>query len=156
MLIQTQVFESIKGGAQSYKSGVSGWLSKFCTIPVGRGEGVRFTEYGGFHISRFSLFTKQVHSGPNKVSQYPRRGVCKVGLHYIDLIRETVSYYVIHFQMAKAHKCPLAAVCMAVSGEAWKAVVLGSFDSLSPQTWRDCRKKLLNDRNGRRQLIVHM
>ena len=36
----------------------------------------------------------------------------------IDLIRETISYYVIHLRMAKAHKCPLAAVCTAVSGEA--------------------------------------
>ena len=36
----------------------------------------------------------------------------------IDLIRETISYYVIHFRMAKAHECPLAAVCMVVSGEA--------------------------------------
>ena len=36
----------------------------------------------------------------------------------IDLIRETISYYIIHFRMAKAHECPLAVVCMAVSGEA--------------------------------------
>ena len=28
----------------------------------------------------------------------------------IDLIRETISHYVIHFRMAKAHECPLAAV----------------------------------------------
>ena len=72
----------------------------------------------------------------------------------IDLIRETISYYVIHFQMAKAHECPLAALHTAVSGEAWKAVALGSFDSPRPRTWWCCRKKLLNDRNGRRQLIV--
>ena len=65
----------------------------------------------------------------------------------IDLIRETISYYVIHLRMAKAHKCPLAAVCTAVSGEAWKAVALGSFDSPRPRTWWYCR-------NGRRQLIV--
>ena len=36
----------------------------------------------------------------------------------IDLIRETISHYVIHFRMAKAHECPLAAVYTAVSGEA--------------------------------------
>ena len=36
----------------------------------------------------------------------------------IDLICETNSYYVIHFWMAKAHECPLAAVCTAVSREA--------------------------------------
>jgi len=47
--------------------------------------------------------------------------LCVVWLHvsaYIDLIRETISYYVIHLRMAKAHECPLAAVCTAVSGEA--------------------------------------
>ena len=54
-------------------------------------------------------------------------------------------------RMAKAHKCPLAAVYTAVSREAWKAVVLGSFVSPKPQTWWDCRKKLLNNINGRRQ-----
>ena len=37
---------------------------------------------------------------------------------YIDLIRETISHYVIHFRMAKAHECPLAAVYTAVGGEA--------------------------------------
>ena len=37
---------------------------------------------------------------------------------YIDLIRETISHYVIHLRMAKAHECPLAAVYMAVGGEA--------------------------------------
>ena len=36
----------------------------------------------------------------------------------IDLIRETISHYVIHFRTAKAHECPLAAVYTAVSGEA--------------------------------------
>ena len=66
-----------------------------------------------------------------------------VSILYIDLIRETISYYVIHFRMAKAHECPLAAMCTAVSGEAWKAVALGSFDSPRPQTWWYCRKKLL-------------
>ena len=72
----------------------------------------------------------------------------------IDLTRDTISYYVIHFRMARAHECPLAAVCTTVSRETWKAVALASFDFLRPQTWWDCRKKLPNDRNGRRQLIV--
>ena len=36
----------------------------------------------------------------------------------IDLIHETILHYVIHFRMAKAHECPLAAVYTAVSGEA--------------------------------------
>ena len=35
-----------------------------------------------------------------------------------SLIRETISYYVIHFRMAKAHECLLAAVYMAVNREA--------------------------------------
>ena len=74
--------------------------------------------------------------------------------HSIDLIRKTISHYVIQFRMAKAHECSFAAVYAAVSGEAWRAVALGSFDSPRPQTWWDCWKKLLNDRNGRRQLIV--
>ena len=74
--------------------------------------------------------------------------------HSIDLIRETIFDYVIHFWMAKVHKRPYATVCKAVSKEASKEVTLGSFDSLRPQTWWDCREKLLNDRNGRRQLIV--
>ena len=73
---------------------------------------------------------------------------------FIDLICETILYYIIHFRMAKAHECPLAAVCMAVSRDAWKAVALSSFNSPRPQTWWNCRKKLLNDRNGRRQRIV--
>ena len=34
----------------------------------------------------------------------------------IDLVRETISYYVIHFRMPKAHKCLLTAVYSAVSG----------------------------------------
>ena len=63
-------------------------------------------------------------------------------------------YYIIHFQMAKVHKSPLAAVCTAVGRQAWKEVSFGSFDSPRPQAWWDCRKKVLNDRNGRRQLIV--
>ena len=33
----------------------------------------------------------------------------------IDLIRDTISYYIIHFRMARAHECPLAAVCTTVS-----------------------------------------
>ena len=37
---------------------------------------------------------------------------------HIDFICETISYYVIHFQMAKAHECPLAAVYTGVSGQA--------------------------------------
>ena len=35
----------------------------------------------------------------------------------IDLIRGTIFDYVIHFRMAKAHKCPYATVCKAVSEE---------------------------------------
>ena len=35
----------------------------------------------------------------------------------IDLIRDTISYYVIHFRMARADECPLAAVCTTVSRE---------------------------------------
>ena len=35
--------------------------------------------------------------------------MCATG-YVIDLIRETISHYVIHFRMAKAHECPLAAV----------------------------------------------
>ena len=54
----------------------------------------------------------------------------------------------------KAHESPLAAVCTAVSRETWREVAFGSFDSPRPQTWWDCRKKVLNDRNGRWQLIV--
>ena len=38
--------------------------------------------------------------------------------HYIDLIRMLIFDYVIHFWMAKAHKCPLAAVCTGVYEEA--------------------------------------
>ena len=32
----------------------------------------------------------------------------------IDLIQDTISYYVIHFRMARVHECPLAAVCTIV------------------------------------------
>ena len=35
----------------------------------------------------------------------------------IDLIRDTTSYDVIHFRMARANECPLAAVCTTVSRE---------------------------------------
>ena len=69
----------------------------------------------------------------------------------MDLIRGTIFDYVIHFRMAKAHEHP---ICYRVCEEAWREVALGSFDSPRPQTWWNCRKKLLNDRNGRRQLIV--
>ena len=41
-----------------------------------------------------------------------------LGAMLIDLIRETISHYVIHFRMAKVHELPLAAVYTAVSGEA--------------------------------------
>ena len=54
--------------------------------------------------------------------------------------------------MAKAHKCPLAAMCMGVHKKEWRKVAIGSFDSPRPQ--RDCRKKLSNDRNGRWKLVV--
>ena len=36
----------------------------------------------------------------------------------IDLIRVLIFDYVIHFRMAKAHECPLAAVCKGVCEEA--------------------------------------
>ena len=36
----------------------------------------------------------------------------------IDLIRGTIFDYVIYFRMAKAHECPYATVCKAVSEEA--------------------------------------
>ena len=38
--------------------------------------------------------------------------------NHIDLIRALIFDYVIHFRMAKAHECPLAAVCMGVCEEA--------------------------------------
>ena len=63
-------------------------------------------------------------------------------------------HYVIQFRMAKAHKCPLAAVCMGVHEKEWREVVFSSFDSLRAQTCGDCRKKLSNDGNGRRKLVV--
>ena len=65
----------------------------------------------------------------------------------IDLIHKTISYYIIHFWMAKVHECPLAAVCTAVSGEAWKAVALGSFDCSRPQTWWESVSVLKSHKN---------
>ena len=38
----------------------------------------------------------------------------------------TICNYVIHFQMAIAHECPLAAMCMAVGEEERKEVAVGS------------------------------
>ena len=56
------------------------------------------------------------------VTSLERKGTCIMykalpALH-IDLIRETISHYVIHFRMTKLHKCPLAAMYTALSGEA--------------------------------------
>ena len=42
------------------------------------------------------------------------------GNEAIDLIRETISYYVTHFGMAKRTNVPLSAMCTAVSEEASK------------------------------------
>ena len=44
--------------------------------------------------------------------------VCGTYVLRIDLIHETILYYIIHFRMTKAHESPLAAVCTAVSREA--------------------------------------
>ena len=44
--------------------------------------------------------------------------LCATYVLRIDLIHETILYYVIHFRMVKAHESPLAAVCTAVSREA--------------------------------------
>ena len=63
--------------------------------------------------------------------------------------------YVIHFRMAKAHKCPLTAVCTGVCKEAWREVAFGSLilwgSKLDEIVYR---KEQSNDRNGRLQLIV--
>ena len=58
--------------------------------------------------------------------------------------------------MAKAHECPLAAVCAGVREEEWREVAFNSFNSPRLRTCGDCRKKLLNDTNGRQKLIVRV
>ena len=43
--------------------------------------------------------------------------VCGTYILLIDLIHETILYYIIHFRMAKVHESPLAAVFTGVSRE---------------------------------------
>ena len=75
-----------------------------------------------------------------------------IGTNEVEtLSTRSFSDYVIHFRMAKEHKCPLAAVCMGVHEEKWREV---AFDSLRPQTFGDCREKLSNNRNSRQKLRV--
>ena len=68
----------------------------------------------------------------------------------IDLIRDTISYYVIHFRMARVHECPLAAVCTTVSRDMKGSSTRFFRFSEAPNLMR----LLPNDRNGRQQLIV--
>ena len=72
----------------------------------------------------------------------------------IDLIHETISHYIIHFRMAKAHECPLAAVCNGCKQRGMKGSSARFFRFSESPNLMNYRKKLLNDRNGRRQLIV--
>ena len=62
--------------------------------------------------------------------------------------------YVIYFRTAKVHDCSLPALCTSVHKDEQREVVFGIFYSPRIQTCGNCRKKLLNDRNGKRQFIV--
>ena len=60
-----------------------------------------------FPIFPFSHFLVHTQSSPGAESMF------WTNFLYVkrsSLIRETISYYVIHFRMAKAHECPFAAM----------------------------------------------
>ena len=69
----------------------------------------------------------------------------------IDPIHAIILWLHHSLRMAKVHECPLAAVCKVY---ARREVAFSSFDSLRPQTCGDCTKRLSNNTNGRRKLIL--